>query len=113
MIPGQYKFTVWLEERDGGQGRPEEIGNTTASIEAPAIPGGRTDEPFDLGNLTLAMHNPALHVGDMAPLFEAKTLDGKDIRLADYRGKFVLLSFWQPVSHPELDRLREVAQDLR
>ena len=54
------------------------------------------------------MHNPPLHVGDMAPLFEAKTLDGKDIRLADYRGKFVLLSFWQPVSHPELDRLREL-----
>jgi peroxiredoxin len=41
-------------------------------------------------------------------LFEAKTLDGKDISLIDYRGKFVLLSFWQPVSHPERQRLQEL-----
>ena len=77
-------------------------------MEVPAIPGGRTEEPLDLGNLTVAMHNPPLHAGDTAPLFEAKSLDGKDVRLSDYRGRFVLLSFWQPVSHPELDRLKDL-----
>ena len=30
------------------------------------------------------------------PLFEVKTLDGKDLRLIDYRGKFVLFYFWSP-----------------
>ena len=63
-----------------------------------------------MGNLTVGMRSPPLHVGYVAPLFEAKTLDGKDIRLADYRGRFVLLSFWQPTFHPELDRLKELYQ---
>ncbi|MCY2931487.1 MAG: thioredoxin-like domain-containing protein, partial [Planctomycetota bacterium] len=33
-------------------------------------------------------------VGYLAAPFEAQTLDGKTIKLADYRGKFILLSFW-------------------
>jgi hypothetical protein len=42
------------------------------------MPGGRSDEPLDLGELELMMHDP-LRVGDIAPLFEARTLDGKII----------------------------------
>jgi peroxiredoxin len=30
----------------------------------------------------------------VAPSFAAKTLDGKDIKLEDYRGKVVMLYFW-------------------
>jgi thiol-disulfide isomerase/thioredoxin len=33
-------------------------------------------------------------IGDIAPAFEIKTLDGKPLRLADFKGKFVLLDFW-------------------
>jgi len=33
-------------------------------------------------------------VGQEAPLFAAKTVDGKDLKLADFKGKFVLLDFW-------------------
>jgi len=108
VTPGKYEFTVWLEEQSTGQGRPEEIGGYYGTAQVPAMTQAYTDEPLDLGDLTLSMRNPALHVGDAAPLFEAKTLDGRDIRLADYRGQFVLLSFWQPVFHPELDRLKEL-----
>jgi len=32
--------------------------------------------------------------GDAAPEFTATTLDGKPIKLADYKGKVVLLDFW-------------------
>ena len=32
--------------------------------------------------------------GQPAPDFELKTLDGKSVRLADYKGKAVLLNFW-------------------
>lgn len=110
VTPGQYKFTVWLEERPTGQGRPEEIGAYYGTVEVPAMTAAYLDEPLDLGNLTLGMNKPPLHAGDMAPLFEAKSLDGQDIRLADYRGKFVLLSFWQPQFHPELDRLKDLYQ---
>lgn len=32
--------------------------------------------------------------GDMAPNFELKNLDGKNVQLADFRGKGVVLNFW-------------------
>lgn len=35
-----------------------------------------------------------LQAGDAAVAFSAKTLDGKSIKLSDYRGKYVLLGFW-------------------
>lgn len=106
VIPGKYNFTVWLEERLSGGG-PEEFGGYSGTIEVPPMDQAYSDESLDVGDLVLKLRRP-LHVGDLAPLFEAQTLDGKDIRLADYRGRFVLLSFWHPASHPELDRLKEL-----
>lgn len=35
-----------------------------------------------------------VQVGQDAPLFTTKTADGKELKLADYKGKFVLLDFW-------------------
>lgn len=35
-----------------------------------------------------------LSAKDPAPDFVMKTLDGKEIRLADYKGKYILLNFW-------------------
>lgn len=37
---------------------------------------------------------PILEVGDMAPTFAVKTVDGKDLKLEDFRGKYVLVDFW-------------------
>jgi peroxiredoxin len=108
VIAGKYKFTVWIEEQfRGGGGRPEEIASYYGALDVPQMPGGRSDEPLDLGELVLTMHDEPLRVGDTAPLFEAKTLDGDDLKLIDYRGKYVLLSFWQPVFHPEIEQLRQ------
>ncbi len=36
----------------------------------------------------------ALKVGDVAPPFEVKTVTGEPLRLADFKGKYVLLDFW-------------------
>jgi peroxiredoxin len=109
VIAGKYTLTVYLEKEPGDPGPPEEdLGGYHGTIEVPSIPGGRGDEPLDLGDLVLRMHEPPLKAGETAPLFEAKTVDGKDVRLADYRGTFVLLSFWQPVSNPELERLKDL-----
>ncbi|MBN2127899.1 MAG: right-handed parallel beta-helix repeat-containing protein [Sedimentisphaerales bacterium] len=110
VIPGKYDLNVWLEERFTGQGRPEEIGGYNGIVEVPPMAEVSTDEPLDLGELTLSMRHP-LHVGDTVPEFEAETLDGKAISLADYRGRHVLLSFWSPTFHPELERLRELHAD--
>jgi peroxiredoxin len=53
------------------------------------------DSPLDLGVLkpTLVGDVP-LGVGASAPDFTVKMLDGKDLNLANLRGKFVLLDFW-------------------
>lgn len=36
----------------------------------------------------------AIKVGDRAPDFQLTALDGKTLKLSDFRGKPVLLSFW-------------------
>ena len=38
--------------------------------------------------------------GQLAPEFELASLDGKTVRLADYRGKAVLLNFWATWCEP-------------
>ena len=52
-------------------------------------------------------------VGQDAPLFEVKTLDGQNLRLADFRGKYVMLDFWStwcPPSKEETLLLKSVQQ---
>jgi peroxiredoxin len=39
-------------------------------------------------------------VGEQAPDFELKTLDGKTVRLSDYAGKPVVVNFWASYCHP-------------
>ena len=38
--------------------------------------------------------NPRPELGQAAPSFTCKSLDGKELQLSDYRGKVVLLHFW-------------------
>jgi peroxiredoxin len=54
---------------------------------------GDTTEALDLGELMVKMR-PTLVVGETAPAFEVKTLDGGTVRLEDSRGKVVLVNFW-------------------
>ena len=58
---------------------------------------------------TFRVGKPA--VGDPAPGFEAKTLDGRSIKLEDFRGKYVLLNFWATWCKPcagDVSRLQTI-----
>jgi len=60
-----------------------------------AVSGKAADRPLDLGALQPAeVGGKPLRVSDAAPDFTVKTLDGKDLSLADLKGRFVLLDFW-------------------
>ncbi|TDM04295.1 thiol-disulfide oxidoreductase ResA [Macrococcus carouselicus] len=38
--------------------------------------------------------NKEVQVGDAAPNFELQTMDGKTVKLSDYKGKGLILNFW-------------------
>ncbi len=60
---------------------------------------------------------PTLSLGDMAPEFEAKRLNGSTFRLADYRGKkAVLIDFWATWCSPcidEIPTIKKIAETYR
>lgn len=90
VTPGQYELHVSLEREDAEfWERP--FATYRGTIEVPSLTGTDTDQPLDVGELTLDVRG----VGDPAPLFEAETVDGQRICLSDYQGRFVLLTFWE------------------
>jgi thiol-disulfide isomerase/thioredoxin len=95
-VPGG-KYSLRIDLREGGDGPSRfsapRIGDLTREIEVPNSPGGRSDEPFDLGVLELRARN-ALKAGKVAPDFEVMTLADKKLKLSDLKGKYVLLDFW-------------------
>lgn len=72
-------FATKSSEQDGGL-----AGYDSANIDD--LPDNVVDESLDV--------EAGLDVGQMAPDFELKTLDGESVRLSDYKGQMVMLNFW-------------------
>lgn len=60
----------------------------------------------------LTANSYAIEVGSPAPDFNLKTLEGKDIRLSDYKGKnpvyLVFWATWCPVCEEEIPNLKAI-----
>jgi RNA polymerase sigma factor (sigma-70 family) len=97
---GVYRLSITLADGPRPAEGPCRVGGLLAVADlefgVPAMPGGRSDEPLDLGAITLRpLRKPhVVRVGDPAPAFRVETIDGKMLELAGYRGRFVLLHFW-------------------
>ena len=50
-----------------------------------------------------------INTGEPAPDFVLKTIDGHNIRLSEYRGKVVLLTFWASWCGRCIDQLKEIS----
>ena len=89
------KYVLTLDVRDLNDAvhplKAPRIDSHRQEIDVPDSPGGRNDAPFDLGVINLVGQ---LNSGDASPDFAVKTLDDKTVKLADYRGKYLLVNFW-------------------
>lgn len=90
--PGNYYLYVSLTNPDRPDNYYDQIGSMNHSFTVPTA-GGKPNDVVDVGELKIQVRG-LQRTGRPAPPFELKALDGKTIRLADFRGKHVLLDFW-------------------
>jgi peroxiredoxin len=81
------------------------------------VRGSAADGPLDIGRLEPSQVGAEpLRIGERAPDFRVRTLDGKLLSLSDFRGKFLLLDFWATWCAPcvsELPSLRALHESYR
>lgn len=91
--PGDYEGCI--EVAKYGEELDPPSGAASLKFTMPPIEAGQREKPLDLGEITVAFRKPdKILVGRAAPDFEVTSLDGKTIKLADLKGKVVLLDFW-------------------
>ena len=85
-------------------------GLVLCEFRVPEMPGGRSDEPLDLGDVPIEFREVAAP-GQPAPPLTFKSIDGEVLSLSEYRGKFVLLQLGPVASTDYCKRMEGVYDD--
>jgi beta-lactamase regulating signal transducer with metallopeptidase domain/thiol-disulfide isomerase/thioredoxin len=114
VTPGDYELDVDVNPAADPQfsGPATRIGNLKVPVTVPEIPGGRTNEPLDLGTITAKLFE-TLKAGDLAPDFTVQQIGAKDrrLKLSEFDGRLVLLNFWATWCGPclaEMPALKDI-----
>lgn len=112
---GDYKLTIAVNNPRSPNtfGPGTAIGRAELTFSIPEMPGGRSDEPLDLGTVEATLFD-TLDVGEYAPDFVVEQLAGGSLRMSKQRGKLVLLDFWATWCAPcvaELPAMRKLHEE--
>jgi hypothetical protein len=114
LEPGKYQLNLRMSRTENGFG--EDLVRAYVDFTIPPLPAGVTlaKDPVDVGEVPVTLL-PNLARGDVAPDFTVETIDGKPLKLSDYKGKYIVLKwFWNwselDVEAPALKRAYEAMQ---
>jgi peroxiredoxin len=91
--PGEYNLNISLTDPTREDYSYENIGTFGVAFTLPELKPGQPDEPFDLGPHEIAVRG-ILRIGRKAPRFTVRLMDNTEVKLEDFRNKFVLIDFW-------------------
>jgi peroxiredoxin len=106
--PGLYDLHVSGAEPSSETGQP--VASAKGEVTVPEIPGGQSDEPLDAGTVELKPIKLLKPWDDLSALV-IKTIDGEPVKLADYKGKVVVIHSWSSRHQddpPELPVFKEI-----
>jgi hypothetical protein len=106
---GVYRLTASFSIKN--QRRP--LAHAIRAVTVTPAAGDRSDDATDVGELALDAPAKPFAPGEEAPSFAGKSTDGREIRLEDYRGRFLLLdlgALWDEQSRYQVAWLDEAYQ---
>ena len=92
---GDYQMSLSVRRSDPRGGMGDELGIGGVQFTVPEIPGGRSDEPLQVNPVNIVVLEK-YKVGDPIYDLAMRTTDGKDIKISEFHGKYLLIDFFRP-----------------